>query len=111
MHGEEVHRNKNNHSDIFQDIHTNPIVETENKQAKCGGDFVNQVLEMLYLLKPSQVNLPVGTVFQRSSVQLDLSWVIFRFTWCLLCGSYRIWLNINNNLTLVFVKTFRDIKN
>jgi hypothetical protein len=70
----------------FKDIHTTPIVETENKQAKCRGDFFNQVLEMLYLSKPSQVNFPVGTIFQRSSVQLDLSWVIFRFTWCLLVG-------------------------
>jgi hypothetical protein len=67
----------------FKDIHTNPSVETEKKQAKYRGDCFNQVLEMFYILKPSQLNFPVGTIFQRSSVQLNLSWVIFRFTWCL----------------------------
>jgi len=70
----------------FKHIYANPNVETENKQAKYRGDFFSQVLEMFNHLKPSQLNSPVGTIFQRSSVQLDFSWVIFRFTWCLFVG-------------------------
>ena len=90
IHGEEVHRNKSNHGEYFKDIYTNPSVETENKQAKYrgggGGYFFNQVLEIFYLLKASQLNYPVGTIFQRNSVQLDLSWLIFRFALFLLVG-------------------------
>lgn len=52
----------------FKDRYTNPSVETENKQEKYRGDFFNQVLEMFYILKQSQLNFPVGTIFQRSSV-------------------------------------------
>ena len=51
----------------FKDIYANPNVETENKQEKYRGNFFSQILEMFYLLKPSQLNSLVGTIFQRSS--------------------------------------------
>ena len=64
----------------FKDIYANPNVETENKQEKYRGDFFSQILEMFYLLKPSQLNSLVEQFFNGA---LDLSWVIFIFTWCL----------------------------